>query len=299
MDASKRSLEQTSPDLIFDNTPKKRTASNNMFRNDESATTSSNAAALTNNNTTATTAAMPPANMNCFSWDVFDEKLNKALDSKLENVVRKDDLAPISTEIQQLRSENTRLQKELQNMKGRLESVDKAFRRNNIVISGLTSEFVPQALNEFKKICADPLKVSVNVVEARKIGKSFILTLNSALEVNSILAKRRFLVGSSIFIDKDYTAVERNKRYFLRQIGKNVKLADKNIKVRYGDQRIYVADKPFASNEDKVIARNKEDAEFLRKILFKVNYECNIVVRDAHNSKIMPVAAASNTFTPN
>lgn len=257
---------------------------------------------LTNNNSSATTAVLPLANMNCFSWDVFDEKLNKALDSKLENVVRKDDLAPISTEIQHLRLENTRLQNELQNMKSRLESVDKASRRNNIVLSGLTSINVSQALDEFKKMCTNTLKVSVNVVEARKIGKSFLLTLNSPLEVNSILSKRRFLIGTSVFIDKDFTADVRNKRFVLRQLGRNVKLSDKNIKIRYGDHRIFIADKPFSCNGDKIIAVNNADAEFLKKLLSKSNYECNIEVNDykKHNNTPGIVASnASNTMSPN
>lgn len=307
MDAPKRSLQQTSPDIFAENTPKKHSAFNKMIRSDDNAATTSATAAITSasNNSSATTAAIPTANnnynMNCFSWDVFDAKLNNALDSKLENVVRKEDIAPISAEIQQLRLENTRLQKEVQIMKSRLESVDKSSRRNNIVLSGLTSEFVPQALTDFKKLCTDTLKIAVNVVEARKIasGKSFVFTLNSPLEVNSILTKRRLLFGTSVFIDKDYTADERNKRYFLRQIGKNVKLADKHIKVRYGDHRIFVADKPFTSNGDHIVAGSKADAEFLSNLLSKVNYVCNIIVRDSHKPANAPIAAASNISTSN
>lgn len=305
MDAPKRNLQQTSPDIFDDNTPKKHSAHTKMAHNTEKTDYTSVLANVTmaggNDIARPTPTATPPTTVDCFSWAVFDLKLNNALDAKLETVVKKDDIASIATEIQQLRNDNTRLQNELQIMKSRLEQVDKASRRNNIVISGLGSKSVPQALGDFKKICNTTLKTDVNVVEARKIaaGKSFLFTLNSATEVNAVLSARRFLVGSKIYIDKDYTADVRNKRYFLRQIGTNVKKVNKHIKVRYGDYRIFIDDKPFSFTGEKIIAVNNSDAEFLKNLMSKANYECNIEVKDSQNLNTEPAAAASSAPSSN
>lgn len=277
MDSQKRNLLQTSPDIFSSTTPSKHVKMN----------------VSTNNNGVPTASSG-----DCFSWAMFDIKLNTALDNKLENVVKKDDLAAITTDIHQLRDENIRLQNELKIMKNRLEQVDKAGRRNNIVVSGLGSRFVPQALDEFKKLCELTLKVNVNVVEVRRIGsgRSFLLTLNSILEVNSILSSRRLLVGSNIYIDKDYTFDDRNKRFLLRQLGKQVKNADKFIKIRYGDYRIFINDKPYSYDGDKITAVCKSDADFLKTILSKVNFVGSIDVKEVQKSSaaVSSVVQVSN-----
>lgn len=297
MDAQKRNFEQTSPDGFVDNTPKKHYLCNSkMIHNTLAATNSS----VSNIKAAAQNEYQPPPAApvaDCFSWAMFDMKLNSALDAKLECVVKKEDLVPISTEIQQLRNENNRLQKELQVVKSRLEIVDKASRRNNIVVSGFKSSFVPEILNEFKEICATTLKVSVNIVEARRIasGKSLLLVLNSPLEVNDIIAVRRRLAGTNIYIDKDFTAEERSNRYFLRQIGKSVKKADKHAKVRQGDHRVFINDKPFSCVGEKIIASNKSDAESLRKLLSTVNFECVIDVKPQHYSTVPAPAPESSS----
>lgn len=284
MDRHKRTLEQTSPDLNKANTPKKILIKRNITTNKTSKTNSESNYIVNfrKNNTAFSTMAAA----DCFSWSIFDQKLNTALDEKLKSVVKKEDLAPISAEIQQLRSENTRLQKEIQTMKNRLEAVDKASRRNNVVVSGLKANNVSDALTEFKDMCNYTLKTNVNVVDVHKIanGKSFIFLLGSPMEAKAITAQKRLLVGSKIYIDKDYTADERSKKYFLRQIGKNAKIANNCVKVRHGDHRVFINDKPFSWAGGKIIAANNLDAIFLRDLLFKANFECEIGVKSQTTS---------------
>lgn len=296
MEVNKRKFQQTSPDIFAQNTPKKH-----QEMNGETPRITEAAIGPELCNTAQAATKKPSTTGDSFSWAVFDSKLNTALDNKLENVVKKEDILTITTDIQQLRNENTRLQNELISIKSRLEHVDKISRRNNIIISGLTSRFVPQALNEFGTLCNTTLNVSVNVVEVRKIsnGKSFILTLNSPMEVNAVLSCRRSLSGSNIYIDKDYTADERNKRYFLRQIGKNVKKADKNVKIRYGDHRIFINDKAYTYVGDKVIASNKPDAEFLQKMFANVNFACKVDVNEPQTTKNVYSTATSSSSSTN
>ena len=191
METAKRSLEETSPET---NISAKRPIK--MINGSSGASGSASSGAK--NSSTA----------DCFSWDMFDKKLSTALDSaldkKLDNVVKKDDIAPITGELKQLRLENTFLKNEVKTLRNRLEFIDRSARKNNIVLSGISSNNIPQALEEFKKICQHHLKVEVNVVEARKLnsGKSFLLTLNSALEVNSVMANKKSLMGKKSILTK-------------------------------------------------------------------------------------------------
>lgn len=229
---------------------------------------------------------------------MFDSKLSAALDLKLHDVARKDDLQPLSMEIQHLRSENTHLKEELQAMKNRLEFIDKSSRRANIVVSGLSNTNAQLAVAEFNDLCSNVLNTPAIVKESRPVhgGKSFVFSLDSALQVNNIIAAKRHLKGTTIFVQKDYTADERNKRFQLRQLGKNItKLGDK-IKVRFGEFCIYVNDIQFTWNKGKVEAAKIQDVEFLRGIVTKAKFTCDIIVRETPKSNAkVPVLLASSS----
>lgn len=301
MQTPKRSLHQISPDFAANNSAKRTskmsaaasahcpTAANAVPTGGASTSDGANYAVLP-----ATT--IPTTTADCFSWSMFDMKLNNVLDAKLENIVKKDDIAPITIEIQQLRKENIDLKNEVHALKGRLEQIDKVCRRNNIVLSGVSCNNVSQALAEFNRLCKQTLKVAVNVVEIRKLisGKSFLLTLNSAMEVNAVLSNRINLRGSNIYIDKDYTTDVRNKRFFLRQFGRNIKKADNTLKVRIGDHRIFINDKPFTCSGEQILAFNKTDAVFLQNLVDKASLNFTIVVNASETSSAAGNGDVSN-----
>lgn len=287
MDATKRSLQQISPDYFLENTPKKHSTVNKM---------DSQTSAVVGNNILPGGSTI--VSSDSFSWAVFDQKLNNALDVKLESVVKKEDIAHFSQEIEQLRCENKQLRNDLLIMKNKLEQVDKSSRRNNIVVRGLTGNTVASAVKEFKVLCDTTLKAAANVMEARKIanGKSFLLTLNSALEVRSVLSSRGSLAGSNIFIDKDYTEHARSIRYFLRQIGRRAKNVNKRLTIRYGDLNIIIDGKSFYCADNTIFAGNKADADFLRDLMANANFQCNIEVKNAYHNKNAP-STVSNDLT--
>lgn len=291
MQTPKRSLHQTSPDFAANNCAKR--TSKMSAADSAHCPTAANAVptgvAFTSdgeNHAVLPGTTLPTTTADCFSWSMFDMKLNNVLDAKLVNIVKKDDIAPITYEIQQLRKENIDLKNEVHALKGRMEQIDKACRRNNIVLSGVPCNNVSQALAEFNRLCNQTLKVAVNVVVIRKLnsGKSFLLTLNSAMEVNAVLSNRRNLSGSNIYIDKDYTTDVRNKRFFLRQFGRNIKKADNTLKVRFGDYRIFINDKPFTCSGEHILAFNKADAVFLQNLVDKASLNFTIVVNASETS---------------
>lgn len=287
MDATKRSLQKISADYFLENTPKKHSTVNKM---------DSQTSAVVGNNILPGGSTI--VSSDSFSWAVFDQKLNNALDVKLESVVKKEDIAHFSQEIEQLRCENKQLRNDLLIMKNKLEQVDKSSRRNNIVVRGLTGNTVASAVKDFKVLCDTTLKAAANVMEARKIanGKSFLLTLNSALEVRSVLSSRGSLAGSNIFIDKDYTEHARSIRYFLRQIGRSAKNVNKRLTIRYGDLSIIIDDKSFYCADNTIFARNIADAEYLRDLMGKAKFQCNIEVKETqHNSNAPPSVSKDST----
>lgn len=324
--AKKRALHLTSPEQIEDNISKKqysisKAAMANANKNSGSLNRSPlpDSVAVAANGapsscifvpgSVAAAAVLPPssnATHSCdiFSWDVFELKLGNMLDKKLEDVAKKDDLTPLRLEIEQLRNENVRLKEELDVMNNKLEHVDRISRRSNIIVSGLQSTNTRQATDDFNSICSRTLQTNGHVVESRQIktkdGFSFVFTMESPLQVNNIIAVKKRLDGSAIYIQKDYTSGERQMRYNLRLLGKSIIKLDKKIKVRYGETSIYINDKVFSWRNGFYEAKQNKDADFLRGLMKKLNIECNVTVKQFHrpmseNTRTMASSSDENT----
>ena len=214
-------------------------------------------------------------------WSTFGAKLSSILDAKLDSVAKKDDLNVLYGEIQSLREENLVLKNESQQMKNRMEYIEQASKRCNLVVNGLSANSPHHAKEEFSKLCHTVLKSEVNVTSVRKLaaGKSYVFCLNSAMEVENVMMKRRLLKGSNVYIHKDSTADERTKMYNLRILEKNVRKADQNIKIRQGFARIFIDDKPFLWIDGKYAAAKQCDADFLRSLLQRANFDAEVIVK--------------------
>ena len=223
----------------------------------------------------------------------FWSTLSNVLDVKLDNVAKKEDL-------KQLREENQLLKNELLLMKSRLELLEQASKRSNLVVSGLAASFPNQAKDEFMQLCKSVLKCDVNVTSVRKIsgGKSFVFNLNTTLEADSVISSRRLLKGSNVYIQKDTTAEERTKMFHLRALERNIKKADPNVKIRQGFARIYISDKPFYWIDGKYAATNETDATFLRNLVSCANFDAQIMVKPTTSRRTSPnqQATSSNSF---
>lgn len=255
--------------------------------------------------TTCQSSGVPPLTAlvsdmsDSFSWAMFDAKLNTALDIKLQDVAKKSDLQSICVEIQQLREENAHLKEDLKLMKSRLEHVEQYSKRSNIVVTGLNANLVKPAIVEFEQLNSTILKTSINVTDVRRLptGNGFVFSLNSALEADAVIAARAKLKGSSIFIQKDSTAEERHKMYNLRQLGKNIRKIDGSLKIRHGHSRIYINDKMFTWANGNAITSKAADADFLRRLVAKANYNCNVIVSGNSSAAATSSASTSSAAT--
>lgn len=270
----KRSLLQTSPELFSARSPKK-----SVNRSSISSTMANQRAATSNGDV--------------FSWAVFDQKLSSTLDNKLQDVARKEDLVSLQGEVEQLRSENAQLKENVSRLQNRLEQVDRSIRRGRLVVRGLKEKDVMPASDEFIKLCSRKLKTAVGVTDIMKIGggKAFVVTLETATQYNSVLFARKLLKGTDIFIEKDWTTEEREKRFQLRSLAKKLG-NESSLKVRLGDFSLFVNDKHFTWQDGKIVASSSDDAQFLGIILAKLHCDCEVIV----NTRQKPITTTHSAL---
>lgn len=217
------------------------------------------------------------ASSDTFSW----ERLVHLFDDKLKDVARKTDLMILQNDVKQLRSENEFLKQEIRSLTSRLESVDQRSRRSNVVLAGLQSSNPNDAKSEFAEICASTLKSPVDVLEVRKLPSrnSYTVTLANIAQATNILSAKRNLRGTSIFLQKDYTKNEQSTRYNLRQLRKMILTVDKRAKVKVGEFCIFFNDCKFKWSDGKIVASSPKEAELLRRIMIKGDYNFEITVK--------------------
>ena len=87
----------------------------------------------------------------------------------------------------------------------------------------------------------------------------------------NVLIARKKLKGRSIYIQKDFTAQEQHIRFKLRQISKIIRDKNSSIKVRLGDLTIFIDDRKFTWNNNKIIAFSGSNVEFLKNIFSQCN----------------------------
>jgi len=210
-----------------------------------------------------------------FSW----QTLSTILDTKLKDVARKSDLNLLQDEVKKLRSENCKLKEELSELKNRMELVERISRRGRLIVRGLTSTKGEKAVDEFEKICRDLLKIRTKVVDIVKINNknTYAISLESPNQTSSILTQKNKLKDTAVYIDQDLTTNERNARYKLRVLARQLKPFT-DIKVRLGSAYIYIDDTKYYWADDKIFAANTHDAQELHDKLLYAKLEYTIAV---------------------
>ena len=117
------------------------------------------------------------------------------------------------------------------------------------------------------------------------MDNSFAFRLESATQAKYVLSAKKKLKGTSIFVNKDYTAAEQKTRYQLRTVQKVLRQTPNNLKIRLGDLCIYINDKKFVWSEDGLISFKKHDVDFLNDVLNRcgANYKAILKTPDHRN----------------
>ena len=236
------------------------------------------------------TSEMPNTTGDVFSWDV----MKQCLDEKLTDVAKKEDLKEIKEELaelrienQNLRSDNQGLRKEVSRLTSRVEAIDRKTRTGNVVVNGLKSKTPQEAKDEFQKICSEVLLIQIAVNNAVMLKKEcFMFSLDSSTMVQQVLAASKLLKGRPIYIQKDYTSQEQKTRYNLRQIAKSIRDKNKLVKIRHGDQCIFVNDVRLTWYNEKICTKSTADLNTIKKLFNDCNltYELTVNTNLSTNS---------------
>ena len=229
------------------------------------------------------TTKMVNSSGDVFSWDMMrqclDETLDKKLEEKLANVARKDDLDGIIKDLVELKNENIGLKKEIHKLTSRIEAIDRRTRSSNIVVNGLECNNLTEAKDKFIKLGSGVLGINVAVNNAVMLKRNcFMFNLESVAMVQKVLSSSGLLKGRPIYIQKDYTSREQHVRYNLRQVSKSIKNKNKSLKIKQGDQCIFINDVRLTWLNDKLIARSVADGNFIENIIKECNLSYNVDV---------------------
>lgn len=136
--------------------------------------------------------------------------------------------------------------KEIQNLKNQIDSIEIDKRKNNIIVSGLPEkpgEDRNKLSKDLHNIIKELLGIDINIlphqVFRRGENRRIILKLESSQIKTNILQNAYKLKGTNIFISHDFTIRQETARYHLRNFiklkGKDSAKFKSNFSVEYAD----------------------------------------------------------------
>lgn len=218
-----------------------------------------------------------------FTWDMFDARMERLL----ENVAKKEDFYELQKNLDEVKKENESLRVDVEHLKTKMEWMDKNMRRSNVVFSGVNCINSTAAKTKIIDICNNTLQVNVNIVRVvmLKAKEDFLVELASIQEAINIITNGKKLIDSGIYVQRDYTANERKKRFELRQLKKEIQRFNKNTSFKFKNTSLFINDKQFDWHEGKIMAGNAEDKVNLSLLLAKSQINYDIMVKQKNSQK--------------
>lgn len=207
----------------------------------------------------------------------MEAMLEGKLDEKLKNIATKDDIASVHESIKAVKKENDELRNEINQLKEsqkrlikKIEDLDKASRRANIVVSGIEGGDIRDIQTEVSTLFQNVLKTQVQVNGIKKLnrsGKMCTVELESIKAVNEVLSKSKLLHTSGVYLQRDYTADECNQRFNLRRL-KKILSKKRDVKTQIKGTNLIIDNKIFKwQSEGTVTTKLEKDATFLNNML--------------------------------
>lgn len=158
--------------------------------------------------------------------------------------------------------EKDSLKEKLQLLEKRYEDQEKRMRSNNIIIKGLhtddrkTSEIVQEFLESDLQVnCSVKSAELIKKVENTSIIK---VELENKEDKSQVMKNKKKLKGKAIYIDNDYTPIERKMHMIIRQKANEERKKGSDIKIFYDKVRVndkyFVWNNQTASLEERVLA---------------------------------------------
>ena len=154
-------------------------------------------------------------------------------------------LEALKKENEILKTEKEKIINELNEVKDRIEQIEKEKKKNNIVITGMYKNIQGEQdlLKKTKDLFVKKLKIEPQVVRTFKIGPNTCVVQLKSTEEKEIVMKnkhklRNILGEEAIYINEDLTITERKKQTELRKTAKL--MTEEGKKVKIGCNKIIV-----------------------------------------------------------
>jgi regulator of replication initiation timing len=211
--------------------------------------------------------------------------LGKLLDEKLSNLVTKQDISILMSQVQELKQENEALKIEVRNCKLREEKImerlvdlESRSRRNNLIFRGLN---VPDQTRDYRqviaKFCDETFSMDRNVWVNRahpldKAKNAIIAHFPEDTHIDFIMSKVRTLRGTGVSVHRDFPREVREKRAKLTAVRSEVERVAGRRRMPIVYDHMYIDGTRFTWESDGLKAGEVAGAVKLRQ-LFHHNFD--------------------------
>ena len=176
------------------------------------------------------------------------DEMNQNLASLREEITG--EMAKLKQVVEEFKEEKQQMVLKQSALESRIEQLERAAKRNKIVISGLDRKGVApvEAVNN---LLSEQLKVTARVKDAfevkKKSGKSIIVASFNAFEDKIETMKEKSKLPKDIYINNDLTAREQFLNYKAREFLKSLNTENRPVKIRTG--LVHVGNTTYAWDE--------------------------------------------------
>lgn len=182
---------------------------------------------------------------------MFRELLTEMREIKEDQRNFIEELKNTNRELKELRGENKELKDRLSMLERNMEKMDKAQRRNNVIIKGINFD---NDIRKFENFCKERLQIQVRAESlqsrnTKKDEKLSVIKFKNWEEKQQLMKIKNKLKGSQIYIDHDMTKAESEVQKILRDRMKTENAKGHSAKVGY--HKIYINGECWFWNPEK------------------------------------------------
>lgn len=252
----KRHRSSSSPDLILDNNPDKRDRL--TFDMEDQAVSSLTMGQL---------------------LEGLSDNMSRLLDLKLANLVTKQDLTLLSSQVNNLAQDCSDMRQDISTLKAqqarlvtRLNDLESRSRRNNLLFKGLKWSGKPDFRQLVRDFCIDKFGITDRVWINRahplgRDGKTIIAHIPDDYDFEYILSRTRELKGTGFVVHRDYTWDVRDKRAHLAAVRTEIERVCGRRKMPIIHDHLVVENSRFTWEEGRLMAGKQDGAQKLLHIL--------------------------------
>lgn len=188
----------------------------------------------------------------------------------------------IQENLNEIKRENEVLKPEINHLKSRMESMEKSYRRKNVIFSGINCSNISAAKSKIMSICTSDLKVTVFIVRIIPLRKNsdYLVELETTQQAIDIFSNSGKLKNTGIWVQYDYTPEERTQRYKLRQLKRDIQKVDKVPNIKFKNTSLIINEFRYFWCNGNIMAQNDGEVQKLVDLLAKCNITTyNVVTR--------------------